>query len=142
MIKKGDYVLATKYSDGDPNDQWCVGFYKENFAAGSETRHDVVDIGGNSFRCNGFRRVRKITHEQGEYLLNNKDAISLSKSVWGFLRLFNAYSRSKWIKGIRSSCKQKMENRDSSAYCVYCRRKDGENVCDFEFCPLIKITKE
>jgi len=26
-IKKGDYVLATKYSDGDPKDHFAVGFF-------------------------------------------------------------------------------------------------------------------
>jgi len=26
-MKHGDYVLATKYRDGDPQDHWAVGFY-------------------------------------------------------------------------------------------------------------------
>ena len=26
-INIGDYVLATKYHDGSPYDQWAVGFY-------------------------------------------------------------------------------------------------------------------
>lgn len=26
-MEKGTYVLATQYSDDDPGDQWCVGFY-------------------------------------------------------------------------------------------------------------------
>jgi hypothetical protein len=28
-MTKGDYVLATKWSDADPGDHWCVGFYDE-----------------------------------------------------------------------------------------------------------------
>jgi hypothetical protein len=25
-LNKGDYVVATKYGDGDPKDQFCIGF--------------------------------------------------------------------------------------------------------------------
>lgn len=45
-------------------------------------------------------------------------------------------TETKWRETIRKSCKQKMESRDSSAYCVYCRRRDAEgNVCNFQNCP-------
>ncbi len=27
LLCVGDYVLATKYHDGNPQDHWCVGFY-------------------------------------------------------------------------------------------------------------------
>jgi len=30
-VKIGDYVLATKYIDGDPCDQWCIGFVSEHW---------------------------------------------------------------------------------------------------------------
>lgn len=30
-VEPGDYVLATKYFDGDPADQFCVGIYDRQF---------------------------------------------------------------------------------------------------------------
>ena len=82
MLKKGDYVLAAKYSDGDPRDQWCVGFYDGE----SRDRHFVVDRDGSSFRASGFRRVKKISAVRGKWLLDNSEGIELSgKSVWGWL---------------------------------------------------------
>lgn len=43
-----------------------------------------------------------------------------------------------WRNTIRKSCKQKMQSRDSSAYCVYCRRKDASGgSCTFQNCPDI-----
>lgn len=82
-IKRGDYVLATKYSDGDPGDHWVVGFYDRQ--AGD--RHCVVDALGRSFRANGFRRVRKINGERGRWMLDRRQDIELStRSVWSWVR--------------------------------------------------------
>lgn len=71
-VQKGDYVLATKYADGDPQDQWCIGFYHGKSSKG---RHYVVDEHGNNFRSNGFRRVAKISRKRGEFILAHKDKI-------------------------------------------------------------------
>lgn len=49
----GDYVLATKYSDGDPGDQWCVGFYHSQLEYPKSPRHQVVNDEGVQFRGNG-----------------------------------------------------------------------------------------
>lgn len=86
--KPGDYVLATKYNDGDPGDQFCVGFYKEAYKqCGFEPRHIVVDAEGNPFRANGFRRVKKISAERGAWIVKNLKEISQSRfSVWHFAR--------------------------------------------------------
>ncbi|MDB5531534.1 MAG: hypothetical protein JWR51_4637 [Devosia sp.] len=65
MIDKGAYVLATKYADGDPGDQWSIGFY-DRFEGG---RHYVVDEDGQQFRGNGFRRCEPITSEVGRHLI-------------------------------------------------------------------------
>lgn len=82
---KGDYVLATKYHDGDPNDHWAVGFY-DRFEPRYE-RHFVVDGVGNQFRGNGFRRVTKISEKCGRILLQHaKDIESSGRSVWGWKR--------------------------------------------------------
>ena len=67
-MKKGDYVLATKYSDGDPGDQWCVGFY-DRLDYGD--RHFIVNNDGKQFRANGFRRVQKIRDAEGHWLIEH-----------------------------------------------------------------------
>lgn len=66
-MKEGDYVLATKYSDGDPGDQFCVGFYSGKVF----DRFMVVDSNGAQFRANGFRRCEPISKEAGEYIVEN-----------------------------------------------------------------------
>lgn len=87
-LKKGDYVLATKWSDGDPGDQWCVGFYDGTLSKVSEDRHMVVDENGKQFRGNGFRRVKKISRERGAFLLKNKEFIEFgTRSLWGWVRV-------------------------------------------------------
>jgi len=71
MPAVGDYVLATKWSDGDPGDPWALGFY-----AGLDTRlpgsprHMVHDSQGNNIRPNGYRYVRPIRKDVGAWLLN------------------------------------------------------------------------
>ena len=96
-LKKGDYVLATKYKDGDPGDQWCVGFYDQPLQKGSQVRHLVVDNDGNQFRRNGFRRVEKISHKRGCFIVARQDEIEASwptyrphtkgcRSLWGWKR--------------------------------------------------------
>ena len=96
----GDYVLATKYGDGDPQDHWCVGFYAglTNPDKYDPPRYDVVDGEGKNFRGNGFRRIKKITPERGAWMLKHAKDIELSgRSIWHFARcsmnpLPNAYS--------------------------------------------------
>lgn len=95
-MEKGDYVLATKYHDGDPGDHWAVGFYDESCYDGS--RHHIVDGSGARFRANGFRRCEQITQEEGEYLLANQSSFSplyydddgalIGKSIWHWLGEF------------------------------------------------------
>lgn len=70
-IAIGDYVLATKYSDGDPGDPWGVGYY-DGFRNG---RHYVLDGYGVQIRAGGFRRVGKISPEIGEWLLMNAHSL-------------------------------------------------------------------
>lgn len=86
--KHGDYVMATKYSDGDPLDHWAVGFFagltSEHYFS---PRYDVVDGDGKLFRGNGFRRVKKISAARGEWLVQHAREIEKSgKSVWYFVR--------------------------------------------------------
>ena len=82
-VRRGDYVLATKYTDGDPKDQWAIGFYDRQ----DGDRHFVTDEHDRQFRANGFRRVKAISGERGRWMLENKSDIELSgKSVWFFAR--------------------------------------------------------
>lgn len=90
ILAKGDYVLATKYSDGDPGDHFVIGFYDGK----DGDRHHVVDSRGQRFRANGFRRCEKISGEVGAWLLARLDEIEaqpfyhdddgalVGKSVW------------------------------------------------------------
>jgi len=82
-----DYVLATKYSDGDPNDHWVVGFYIGMTPKANSDRYMIVDSNGHSFRGNGFRRAKKISHARGAWLLAHAEEIqSSTRSVWGWAR--------------------------------------------------------
>jgi len=69
MPAVGDYVLATKYSDGDPGDNWALGFYAGPMLEYTPPRHDVADSEGKSIRGNGFRYVRRIRKDVGRWLL-------------------------------------------------------------------------
>ena len=81
-MKHGDYVLATKYSDGDPGDQFCIGFYAGP-NLGHPDRHDIIDKQGVLFRANGFRRVEKLTGKRGNALVRIFEVIEASgKSLW------------------------------------------------------------
>ena len=63
----GDYVLATKYNDGDPGDHYCTGFYVGSF----RDRHLVADSNGRLYRYNGFRRIEKVTPEEGTWMVEH-----------------------------------------------------------------------
>jgi hypothetical protein len=78
-IANGEYVLATKYTDGDPGDEWAVGFLHHREGG----RYYVVDGGGIQFRGNGFRRIQRLTPEVGERILMYRDTIERSRrSLW------------------------------------------------------------
>lgn len=86
-LEIGDYVLATKWNDGDPQDPWCVGFYNGELEYLNNIRFYVVDNEGKEFRHNGFRRVRKITNKRGEWLLNRiNDIRNSNRSLWWWIR--------------------------------------------------------
>lgn len=87
--KIGDYVLATKYRDGDPGDHFVVGFYSGSFDNGHEVRHDIVDANGRKFRGNGFRRMALIGQERGAWIVKHAPQIETMRgrySVWHWYR--------------------------------------------------------
>ena len=65
MPSHGDYVLATKYNDGDPGDAWALGFYDGE----RDGRHFVKDSDGKQIRIGGFRRVAPIRADVGHWLI-------------------------------------------------------------------------
>jgi len=82
----GDFVLATKYSDGDPKDEWCVGFLL-SMTDHNPPRYNIVDSDGKLFRGNGFRKAKKISAKRGAWLLENKSSIELGgRSLWWWSR--------------------------------------------------------
>jgi hypothetical protein len=91
-IKIGDYVIGTKYADGDPMDPWCVGFYAGTTLASNtqKIRYLIADDQGRTFRSDGFARVKKITQTAGNFLLQNKDHVERSgRSIYSIIRLVN-----------------------------------------------------
>jgi len=68
-LRVGDYVFATKYSDGDPADGWAIGFYEGTLGGKSSPRYMVVDEHGRQFRGNGFRRIQAISPVVGEKMI-------------------------------------------------------------------------
>lgn len=88
-IKRGDYVVATKYRDGDPGDHFCIGFYHGAFDHFGQIRHLVVDGDGNQFRSNGFRKVARIGRKRGEWMVRHLAMIERMSdrfSVWHWCR--------------------------------------------------------
>jgi len=83
----GEYVLATKYSDGDPGDPWALGFYAGVTERG---RHLVKDSNGDQIRAGGFRRVGRIEQEVGTWLWNNRVALESSPpgtvNLWALVK--------------------------------------------------------
>ena len=78
------YVLATKYSGGDPCDHFFVGFVSGFTRHG---RYLVTDGEGKIQRQNGFRRAEKITEEEGRQLVGLFARISdkPGPSLWDHL---------------------------------------------------------
>jgi hypothetical protein len=80
-LAKGDYVLATKYADGDPGDPWAVGFYSEpGPPSGDMLRYRVVHADERIiYGPNGFRRIRRgLRADVGAWLIENSDALERS----------------------------------------------------------------
>ena len=98
-LAKGDYVLATKYSDGDPGDQYAVGYFHSMLPKLGGDRYMVTDNSGKPFRMNGFRRAERITDAEGRWMIerfpqfqpfvleedDRGDAAVVGKSLWDWL---------------------------------------------------------
>jgi len=86
--ERGDYVLATKWSDGNPGDPWGVGFYDGE----GDGRLFVVDSNRKQIRLNGYRAAARIPKKLGQWLLENAAALEAGAlgsgaqlNLWGML---------------------------------------------------------
>jgi hypothetical protein len=73
QLVSGDYVLATKYRDGDPMDHFCVGFFRGMLVDcynKTTSRYLVEDGNGQLFRANGFQRCERIQRRTGDILVS------------------------------------------------------------------------
>lgn len=93
--KVGDYVLATKYADGDPGDPWALGIYDGKYSPGGglQDRHLVNEADGTCIRPNGFRRVARIRKDVGRWLLTVA-AKQLEQSPPGTVNLWTMLTES------------------------------------------------
>lgn len=83
-LKVGDYVLATKFSDGDPKDPFAIGFI-HSMQEGPRFR--IVDQHGMAVYGGAMRRAKKITKERGHFLVSHIDHIeNAPRSVWWWVR--------------------------------------------------------
>jgi hypothetical protein len=87
-LREGDYVLATKWSDGDPCDQFAVGYFHGML----EDRFLVAAEDGTLFRASGFRRCERISKRVGHALVDAFPMISdkPGRSLWYWRRHINA----------------------------------------------------
>jgi len=83
-VEKGTYVLATKWTDGDPGDAWAVGFYDGEI----DGRHFVVDNDDKQIRITGYRRVGAVSKEVGHWLIAVAADV-LEQSPPGSVNLWN-----------------------------------------------------
>jgi len=103
----GDYVLATKYDDGDHCFVGFVSGYAWNH------RYLIADNDGNSQRANGFRRIEKLTEEEGLQLVAMMPFIvnRQGPSVWWYLN--------------------KIRRKGEEQFCGSCKyEKDGHCRCE------------
>lgn len=87
-LQKGDFVLATKYCDGNPFDGWATGFYDGSYDHYGQIRHLVIDGDGKQYRANGFRRAERITPELGEWIYANRAEISAIGRLMPYLNMW------------------------------------------------------
>jgi protein associated with RNAse G/E len=98
-IIPGTYVLATKYSDGDPWDPWAIGFI-------FKAKDDCIILDNDAeiiFRANTSKaRFQKITPREANYIFKIHEQYNLnsgvhpqSDSLWKLLREYRKKRKGK-----------------------------------------------
>ena len=78
-----DYVLASKWSDGDPNDPWAIGFVDKTLPPTSSPRYTLKDADGNPMKFGIFGRAERISEASGYILVVARNIVMQSHySVW------------------------------------------------------------
>ncbi len=68
-LKTRDYVFATRWSDADWNDPWCVGFVAE-LGKNYVTLHNENGGRVNGVGMRGFKNAMRITAKQGSRIIS------------------------------------------------------------------------
>lgn len=94
-IKVGDYVLASRWSDGKLDEPWAVGFIEEIAEAHGKPRYYVGHGNGELISMSPYRRAERITPFVGSELLRrNKEQdweqLCPHRSIWGMKRIIKA----------------------------------------------------
>ena len=91
VLNVGDYVLATRYREGHPRDQWVIGFFTGMQPPDSVGgRFMVADAHHNQFRLDGFQRIKKISAGRGRWILERERLGEIEnggRSVWWWARV-------------------------------------------------------
>ena len=83
MPKIGDYVLATKYSDGDSRDVWYIGYIHEIL---DENRGYILCDEHGVVQNRRFRRCGLIHPAVSEYILYHRNEISSFRiGLWNYI---------------------------------------------------------
>ena len=103
-VNLGDYVLASKWSDGKLGDPWAIGFVSEIGEVNGKPRYLIADIDGNLISRTMHRRAERISPTVGAELLilNKKHDWEFNcpmRSIWGMKRMVSAKAYKNKAKG-------------------------------------------
>ncbi len=85
VVQLGDYVLATKYHDGDPKDGFAIGYVSNN------TNPYRIQVRGSDGQQIGgsYRRYKKISGDFGQWLVKNLAHIEADgRSLWDYVEKY------------------------------------------------------
>lgn len=92
-IPDGAYVLATKFSDGNPGDPWAVGFLRRD----GTRRFTVLNNDGVPiYRPGGFSRIFRISKFVGREIVDNARVIETSLTP--MIQWKHHFERTEWAE--------------------------------------------
>jgi len=94
-VSLGDYVLASKWSDGKLCDPWSIGILSEIVYVYDKPRYLIADLDGNLISETMHRRAERISPTVGDELLilNKKHDWEFNcpmRSIWGMKKMVSA----------------------------------------------------
>lgn len=107
-IEIGDYVLATKWSDGKLADPWAIGFVSEIVEIYGKPRYMISHENGDLISRTAHRRAERITPFVGAELIRLSEEYDWELyhhlSMWGMKRMVSAKAYKKAL-GTQSTSK-------------------------------------